>query len=54
MLEDLSYIQCRDLLEPTGIKNISESSGENTIRTMVDVYVLHVRKKEEECEAYYT
>lgn len=28
MLEDLSYINCRDLLESTGIKNISESSGE--------------------------
>lgn len=28
MLEDLSYIQCRDLLESTGIKNVSESSGE--------------------------
>lgn len=28
MLEDLSYINARDLLESTGIKNISESSGE--------------------------
>lgn len=28
MLEDLSYINVRDLLESTGIKNISESSGE--------------------------
>ena len=28
MLEDLSYINCRDLLQSTGIKNISESSGE--------------------------
>lgn len=28
MLEDLSYINCRDLLESTSIKNISESSGE--------------------------
>jgi DNA primase len=28
MLEDLSYINCRDLLESTGIKNVSESGGE--------------------------
>lgn len=28
MLEDLSYINCRDLLESTDIKNISESGGE--------------------------
>src|ERR1019366_2234845 len=28
MLEDLSYINVRDLLESTGISNISESSGE--------------------------
>lgn len=28
MLEDLSYIDCRDLLESTGIKNVSESGGE--------------------------
>lgn len=28
MLEDLSYINCRDLLESTGIHNISESGGE--------------------------
>jgi DNA primase len=28
LLEDLSYINCRDLLESTGIKNISESGGE--------------------------
>jgi DNA primase len=30
MLEDLSYINCRDLLESTGIHNISESGGEIT------------------------
>lgn len=28
MIEDLSYINCRDLLESTDIRNISESSGE--------------------------
>jgi|SRR3984957_7607467 len=28
MLEDLSYINCKDLLESTGISNISESGGE--------------------------
>lgn len=28
MLEDLSYINCRDLLESTGIVNVSESGGE--------------------------
>lgn len=28
MIEDLSYIDCKDLLESTGIRNISESGGE--------------------------
>ncbi len=28
MLEDLSYINCRDLLETTGVRNVTESGGE--------------------------